>query len=60
MLSINSSAKNYDGMTEDEKKRFNAKKKTKILGNMNFIGELFVSKVISQKIIDLINRTKID
>lgn len=47
-------------MTEDEKKRFDAKKKTKILGNMNFIGELFVSKVISQKIIDLINRTKFD
>ena len=36
------------------------KKKLKILGNMNFIGELFLAKVISSQVINIINRTKID
>lgn len=27
---------------------------------MNFIGELFLAKVISSKVIDIINRTKLD
>ena len=34
-------------MSVDEKKKFDVKKKIKILGNMNFIGELFVTTVIS-------------
>lgn len=60
MISMKTSAKNYDDMSEADKKRYNELKKKKILGNMNFIGELFVSKVIPLKIIDLINRTKFD
>ena len=44
---MKTSANNYEEMTPEEKKTYDAKKKTKILGNMNFIGELFVSKVIS-------------
>ena len=47
MLSINSKAKSYDEMSEDEKKLYDTRKKQKILGNMNFIGELFITKVIS-------------
>jgi len=44
---MNTKASNYDEMTPDEKKKFDKKKKDKILGNINFIGELFVTKVIS-------------
>ncbi len=47
MLSMNTKAKNYEEMTPEEKIKFDVKKKRKILGNMNFIGELFVSTVIS-------------
>ena len=35
MLSINSKAKSYDEMSEDEKKLYDTRKKQKILGNIN-------------------------
>jgi hypothetical protein len=47
-------------MTPEEKIKYKELKRKKILGNMNFIGELFLSKVIRQKIIDLINRQGFD
>jgi hypothetical protein len=51
MLSVNSKAKSYDDLSNDDKKLYNERKKQKILGNMNFIGELFVNNLISKDII---------
>ena len=47
MMSINSKIDKYEDLSKDEKKKYEEKKKMKILGNMNFIGELFLKKVIS-------------
>lgn len=60
IIFMKTDAKSYDEMNEQEKKKFTLLKKKKILGNMNFIGELFLAKVIRQKIIDLINRQGFD
>ena len=46
MISMKTDAKNYGEMSTAEKAKFNDLKKKKILGNMNFIGELFLSKVL--------------
>jgi hypothetical protein len=47
MMSINSKISSYEDLSKEEKVKYDEKKKLKILGNMNFIGELFLSKVIS-------------
>lgn len=60
MISMKTQAASYEEMTPDEKIKYKDLKRKKILGNMNFIGELFLSKVIRQKIIDLINRQGFD
>ena len=47
MQSINSKIDKYEDLSVSEKKTYEEKKKKKILGNMLFIGELFITKVIS-------------
>jgi len=42
-------------MEEEELKEFHIKKKKRILGNVNFIGELLLAKVITKKVIDICN-----
>lgn len=46
IIFMKTEARSYDEMNTEEKKKFSMLKKKKILGNMNFIGELFLAKVI--------------
>ena len=47
MITINSKINKYEDLSVSEKIIYEEKKKKKILGNMHFIGELFITKVIS-------------
>lgn len=41
MISMKAKSLKYEDLTDQEKTTFNVQKRKKILGNMNFIGELF-------------------